>query len=94
MNVILFGVCRGNISEGIDFSDAKARAVVVFSIPNAPLRDPKITIKRRYLGERAAAAGRGANCLSADEWYSHQALRAVNQAFGRHLTCKRFRSSK
>ena len=80
---ILFGVCRGKISEGIDFSDAKARAVVVVSIPYAPLRDPKITIKRRYLEERAAAAGRGANCLSADEWYSQQALRAVNQAIGR-----------
>ena len=30
---ILMGVCRGRISEGLDFSDRAARAVVVVGIP-------------------------------------------------------------
>lgn len=30
---ILMGVCRGRISEGLDFSDNAARCVVVIGIP-------------------------------------------------------------
>jgi regulator of telomere elongation helicase 1 len=29
------GVCRGRISEGLDFADNAARCVVVVGIPNA-----------------------------------------------------------
>ena len=32
---ILMGVCRGRISEGMDFSDKAARCVIVVGIPNA-----------------------------------------------------------
>ena len=30
---LLLGVCRGKIAEGIDFSDADARAVIIVGIP-------------------------------------------------------------
>jgi regulator of telomere elongation helicase 1 len=30
---ILMGVCRGRISEGLDFSDNAARAVIIVGIP-------------------------------------------------------------
>ena len=30
---VLMGVCRGKLSEGIDFSDDAARCVIVFGIP-------------------------------------------------------------
>lgn len=33
------------VSEGLDFSDNKARAVVVTGIPYAPSRDPKVEPK-------------------------------------------------
>lgn len=35
---IFFGVCRGKISEGIDFSDYMARAVICISIPYPNVR--------------------------------------------------------
>ena len=30
---VLFGVCRGKISEGIDFADSAARVVMAIGIP-------------------------------------------------------------
>jgi regulator of telomere elongation helicase 1 len=39
---ILFAVCRGKVSEGLDFADSKARAVIVTGIPFAPAYDPKV----------------------------------------------------
>jgi regulator of telomere elongation helicase 1 len=44
-----FAVCRGKASEGIDFSDHCARAVVLTGMPYPPLYDPKIKLKKDYL---------------------------------------------
>ncbi|KAJ3339339.1 Regulator of telomere elongation helicase 1 [Gonapodya sp. JEL0774] len=38
---ILFAVCRGKVSEGVDFSDAKARGVIVTGLPFPAAKDPK-----------------------------------------------------
>jgi Rad3-related DNA helicase len=46
---ILMGVCRGKISEGIDFSDDMCRAVIVTGLPFAPYYDPKVKLKRDFL---------------------------------------------
>lgn len=43
---ILLGVCRGRISEGLDFSDDAARCVLVVGIPYPQLADPKIILKK------------------------------------------------
>lgn len=32
-----FGVCRGKMSEGMDFSDANGRAVIVTGLPYPPM---------------------------------------------------------
>ena len=53
---ILMGVCRGKISEGIDFSDDMARAVVVTGLPFAPYLDPKVKLKREFLDAARASA--------------------------------------
>jgi len=46
---ILMGVCRGKISEGIDFADHRARAVIITGLPFAPFHDPKVKLKREFL---------------------------------------------
>ena len=91
---VLLAVCRGRASEGIDFSDAKARAVVITGIPYPPLHDAKVKLKRQHLDgrmkeESMASMGRkpaskhAAKTLSGSDWYVQQAARAVNQAVGR-----------
>jgi regulator of telomere elongation helicase 1 len=54
---ILMGVCRGKISEGIDFADQRARAVIVTGIPFPPFQDPKVKLKREFLDSAKATAG-------------------------------------
>ena len=46
---ILMGVCRGRISEGLDFSDNAARCVIIVGIPFPQMVDPKVILKKEYL---------------------------------------------
>ena len=79
-----FAVCRGKVSEGIDFADKAGRCVVLTGIPYAPKADAKVRIKRSYLdANRNLNNGNGNLNLSGEEWYSQGAMRAVNQALGR-----------
>jgi hypothetical protein len=79
---ILFAVCRGKASEGIDFSDAKARAVIICGIPYPYAKDPKVLLKKRTLDELSGLRG---TKNAGEDWYSQQALKAVNQAIGRAI---------
>jgi len=81
--VVFFAVCRGKASEGIDFSDKKARAVIITGLPYPPLKDPRVMLKKKFLGKISAAPLAIGESLSPTEWYSQQAHRAVNQAIGR-----------
>lgn len=80
---VFFAVCRGKVSEGLDFADRAGRAVVITGIPFAMKTDPKVRLKREYLDEQARLQTRNTNALSGEEWYVQQAARAVNQAVGR-----------
>jgi Rad3-related DNA helicase len=42
-------VCRGKVSEGIDFVDELARAVFLIGIPFPPIYDKRIEIKKNYM---------------------------------------------
>ena len=44
---ILQGVCRGKVSEGVDFADDRGRVAFITGIPYAPLMDPKVYIKEK-----------------------------------------------
>lgn len=79
------GVCRGKISEGLDFSDGKGRAVIITGIPYPPFKDPKVILKRQYLDDLVSEQKntKSGMLLTGDEWYHQQAARAVNQAIGR-----------
>jgi hypothetical protein len=78
---VFFAVCRGKVSEGLDFADRAGRAVVVTGLPYPAFKDPKVRLKRAFLD--AAPRVTGLRQLSGQEWYSQQAARAINQAIGR-----------
>ncbi|KAJ3385435.1 hypothetical protein HDU92_003076 [Lobulomyces angularis] len=75
-----FAVCRGKASEGIDFSDSKARTVIICGVPYPASKDPKVLLKKKYLDKQKEINFKS---LSGDEWYLQQASKAVNQAIGR-----------
>jgi regulator of telomere elongation helicase 1 len=46
---VFFAVCRGKVSEGLDFSNHYGRTVVVTGLPFAQNKDQKVKLKREYL---------------------------------------------
>ncbi|GMH22211.1 hypothetical protein Nepgr_024054 [Nepenthes gracilis] len=80
---VFFAVCRGKVSEGLDFTDHAGRAVVVTGLPFATRTDPKVRLKREYLDHEAQSQAKGFKTLTGEEWYDQHASRAVNQAVGR-----------
>ena len=81
---LLLAVCRGKISEGIDFSDNNARAVITVGIPFPNFKDQQVELKRKYNDEHSRSRG----LLSGADWYETQAFRALNQALGRCIRHK------
>ena len=73
---VLLAVMRGRSSEGVDFLDDCARAVVVVGIPYPPLYETSVRLKRAFNHDDEAQLGSG------DDWYAAEAFRAVNQAIG------------
>lgn len=67
---LFFCVYRGKVSEGIDFTDDMARLVICLGVPLQPLKSWKVVAQRSYSGP---------------DWYTTDAVRAVNQALGRCL---------
>ncbi|PKA56302.1 DNA repair helicase UVH6 [Apostasia shenzhenica] len=81
---IFFAVCRGKVSEGLDFADRTGRAVVITGIPFAMRTDPKVQLKREYLDQQSLSQKNDSKMLlTGENWYIQQAARAVNQAIGR-----------
>ncbi len=83
---VFFAVCRGKVSEGIDFIDRAGRAVVITGIPFPPSYDPKVAAKKQVLNGLLRGPRHGGHHqqgLSGEQWYQQQATRAVNQAIGR-----------
>ena len=80
---IFFAVCRGKVSEGLDFSNRYGRAVVLTGIPYASKNDAKVQLKQDYLNQSQSST------LSGNDWYLQQATRAVNQAVGRVIRHRR-----
>lgn len=79
-------VCRGKVSEGLDFCDGNGRAVIITGLPYPPSRDPRVLEKQRYLEDnRKTPQFKG---LTGQQWYRLEATRAVNQAIGRVIRHK------
>ena len=65
------GALHWQVSEGLDFADSNARAVLIFGIPFPNVKDTKVGLKKAYND-----AGQRTHCLlSGDQWYSQQAFR-------------------
>lgn len=92
---MLLAVCRGKVSEGIDFSDQYGRAVIITGLPYPSAFDPRVVLKREIADEQKRLRQAPSHLrpkgvgdkkkLSGSEWYSGQAMRAVNQAVGRAI---------
>uniref|UniRef100_A0A667WFM7 DNA 5'-3' helicase n=1 Tax=Myripristis murdjan TaxID=586833 RepID=A0A667WFM7_9TELE len=81
---LLIAVCRGKVSEGLDFTDDNARAVVTIGIPFPNIKDLQVELKMRYNDQHCKTRG----LLSGHRWYEIQAYRALNQALGRCIRHK------
>ncbi|XP_073471356.1 Fanconi anemia group J protein [Aquarana catesbeiana] len=81
---LLIAVCRGKVSEGLDFSDDNARAVVTVGIPFPNVKDLQVELKRKYNDHHSKSRG----LLPGSMWYEIQAYRALNQALGRCIRHK------
>ena len=85
---LFIAVCRGKVSEGLDFADNNARAVICVGIPFPNWKDPKVELKMKYNDKKRS---KDENILQGRQWYEIQAFRALNQALGR---CIRHRKGK
>ncbi|KAI1723097.1 hypothetical protein Ddc_07292 [Ditylenchus destructor] len=82
---LFLAVCRGKLSEGIDFSDSHCRAVVIVGIPFPPLFDPRVVLKKAFLMEQRK---QDQSVINPETWYQIEGVRAVNQALGRIIRHK------
>ncbi|GAB1296612.1 Fanconi anemia group J protein homolog [Apodemus speciosus] len=55
---LLIAVCRGKVSEGLDFSDDNARAVITVGIPFPNVKDLQVELKRQYNDHHSKSRGR------------------------------------
>ncbi|KAJ7962976.1 regulator of telomere elongation helicase 1 [Quillaja saponaria] len=77
---VFFAVCRGKVSEGLDFADHAGRAVVITGMPFATKTDPKVRLKREYLDQQAQTQRELCKEKSGITNKHHE---PVNQAVGR-----------
>ncbi|CDW74129.1 regulator of telomere elongation helicase 1 homolog [Stylonychia lemnae] len=77
---VFIAVCRGKLSEGIDFTDNVARLVIMAGIPYPQIYDPRVITKKDYLDRKYAQQK---SQINGNMWYKLQACRAINQAIGR-----------
>lgn len=83
---LFIAVCRGKVSEGLDFADNNARAVICLGIPFPAIKSPEVDLKMKYNDQRKQ---KNKNILTGNAWYEIQAFRALNQALGRCIRHRR-----
>lgn len=62
---VFIAVCRGKVSEGLDFADMNGRAVIITGLPFPPLKDARVILKKKYLQEVRTKEN---EIISGDEW--------------------------
>ncbi|KAF2848298.1 ATP-dependent RNA helicase-like protein chl1 [Plenodomus tracheiphilus IPT5] len=84
---LLFAVIGGSLSEGINFSDALGRGVVVVGLPFPNPHSAEWKAKMHYISAKESERGGDGNA-AAREFYENACMRAVNQCVGRAIRHK------
>ncbi|KRX24523.1 putative ATP-dependent RNA helicase DDX11-like protein 8 [Trichinella nelsoni] len=82
----LFAVVGGKMSEGINFSDALARCVIMVGLPYPDITSSEMKIKMKYLDEHVSNKNSAIN--AGREFYENICFKAVNQSIGRAIRHK------
>lgn len=85
---ILFAVIGAKLSEGLNFSDDLARAVVVIGLPFANKNSPELQERMRHANQiesRSAVKRHAGGKDAAAEMYENMCMNAVNQSIGRAI---------
>ena len=86
---LLLSVIGGKLSEGINFSDALGRCVVVVGLPFPNTQSAQWKAKLEYIEQSAVKRGMANNGKEASrEFYENACMRAVNQCIGRAIRHK------
>lgn len=85
---ILFSVCRGTYSEGVNFESKNIVMVIIIGIPYAYMGDPKIKAQDKYIMKANKLFQNFFNDNNITnvqfwDWYGLNALKSVNQSLGR-----------
>ncbi|KAJ4383316.1 ATP-dependent DNA helicase chl1 [Didymella sp. IMI 355093] len=84
---LLFAVIGGTLSEGINFSDALGRGVIVVGLPFPNPHSAEWKAKMQYITSKENARG-GDGKAAARDYYENACMRAVNQCVGRAIRHK------
>lgn len=84
---ILLSVVGGRLSEGINFQDDLARAVVMVGLPFPNIFSGELIIKRKHLEQKVIKKGgtKQDSLNAAREFYENICMKAVNQSIGRAI---------
>jgi chromosome transmission fidelity protein 1 len=87
---ILFAVIGAKLSEGLNFSDDLARAVIIIGLPFANLGSPELKERLKYVKQLEESKGvkreKGQKDAAA-ELYENMCMNAVNQSIGGLIHC-------
>ncbi|KAH7410512.1 helicase C-terminal domain-containing protein [Phaeosphaeria sp. MPI-PUGE-AT-0046c] len=84
---LLFAVIGGTLSEGINFSDALGRGVVVVGLPFPNPHSAQWKAKMQYISAKETERG-GDGKAAARDFFENACMRAVNQCVGRAIRHK------
>ena len=74
---LLLAVAGGRLSEGINFNDRLARAVIVIGMPYPNITDPEIVLRVKHQDDRHPKGG--------TQYLDNLCMRNVNQTIGRAI---------
>jgi len=85
---LLFAVIGAKLSEGLNFSDDLARAVIIIGLPFANLNSPELRERMKYVNRLETKSGlqrKPTQKDAASELYENMCMNAVNQSIGRAI---------